>query len=80
MEFLQKEKKRCLAFNICYTLHIGAKFSLKIFFEKVMGTCLFWPGRKIGRNHGPARLRLKIGEFQKKNLLQVFATLWTIDD
>ena len=79
MEFLQKEKKRCLAFNICYTLHIGAKFSLKFFFEKVMGTCLFWPGRKIGRNHGPARLGLKIGQIQKLFFLQVFPTLWPID-
>ena len=79
MEFLQKEKKRCLAFNLCYTLHIGGNFSLEKNFEKVMGTCLFWPGRKIGRNHGPARLGLKIGQIQKLFFLQVFPTLWPID-
>ena len=62
-----------------FWLTYGAQCSAKKNSEKIRCRVVFWPGRKIGRNHGPARLRLKIGEFQKKNLLQVFATLWTID-
>ena len=63
-----------------FWLTYGAQCSAKKISEKIRGRVVFCPGRKIGRNHGPARLRLKIGEFQKKNILQVFATLWTIDD
>ena len=62
-----------------FWLTYGAQCSAKKNSEKIRGRVVFWPGRKIGRNHGPARLWLKIGEFQKKKLLQVFATLWNID-
>ena len=50
-----------------FWLTYGAQCSAKKNSEKIRGRVVFWPGRKIGRNHGPARLRLKIGEFQKKN-------------
>ena len=79
MRLLKNAKKRGLDFNLCSTLSIGAKISLIIFFEKMGGTWIFWPGRRNSRNYGTAHLGLKIGKIQKTFFLQVFATLWTTD-
>ena len=48
-------------------------------FEKVGGTWIFWLGRKNGRNHGSARLGLKMVKTQKLFFPQVLATLWPTD-
>ena len=44
--------------------------------KKNSGTWIFGPGRKNGRNHGSARLGLKMAEIQKSFFLLSFATLW----
>ena len=62
-----------------FWLTYGAQCSAKKNSEKMTCRVVFWPGRKIGRNHGPARLGLKIGQIQKLFFLQVFPTLWPID-
>ena len=50
--FLQNTENGCLHFKICYTLYISAQLSLVNFFEKMMGTWFYLPGRFLGRNHG----------------------------
>jgi hypothetical protein len=45
----------------------------------MMGTWFFWPGFKNGRNHGSARLGLKMGKIQKLFFLQSLQFSWAID-
>ena len=49
---LKNTEKRGIHFNICWTLYISAQLSLVNFFEKMMGTWFYLPGRFLGRNHG----------------------------
>ena len=62
-----------------FWLTYGAQCSAKKNSEKITCRVVFWPGRKIGRNYGPARLRLKMVKIQKFLMTLVFATLWLTD-